>query len=181
MRRALPTIPINMKVYRHFAVLTVVITLSLAMFANGENRKMIENKIQKQQMHDKMAQMQVEELGVTRTMNAAQHKDSGWGPDPAAPKTQDSPSSFGQSTSVAAARPVNSSAKPGCPSVALSRPGFRPAASAANAANCTNRSRLVTGGSISSNAAAAMPLHMSEDQLNAMIQASRERSGGTAQ
>lgn len=37
MRRAPPTLPVNPAMLRHFAVLTVVATVCLAMFASGEN------------------------------------------------------------------------------------------------------------------------------------------------
>jgi hypothetical protein len=39
MTRSAPIIPVNAKMYRHFAIATVLITGTLAMFASGENRE----------------------------------------------------------------------------------------------------------------------------------------------
>jgi len=42
MSRHAPAIPVNAKMYRHFAIITVAITACLAMFADGENRETVE-------------------------------------------------------------------------------------------------------------------------------------------
>lgn len=49
MSRSAPVIPVNAKMYRHFAIATVLITGTLAMFASGENRQAMEDHLAAQQ------------------------------------------------------------------------------------------------------------------------------------
>lgn len=49
MARPAPIIPIDGKMYRHFAIATVMITGCLAMFASGENREALASTIEAQQ------------------------------------------------------------------------------------------------------------------------------------
>ena len=44
MSRPIRTQPIPAKIYRHFAVVTIAITLCIAMFADGENRQALEQQ-----------------------------------------------------------------------------------------------------------------------------------------
>ncbi len=52
MRRVAPASALSPKVLRHFAVLTLFITGGLAMFANGENQSVVAEQIQKRQMQN---------------------------------------------------------------------------------------------------------------------------------
>lgn len=45
MARTAPTLPVNAKMYRHFAVISLTITAGLAMFANSGNREALEEQI----------------------------------------------------------------------------------------------------------------------------------------
>jgi hypothetical protein len=49
MSRSAPVIPVNAKMYRHFAIATVLITGTLAMFASGENQQAVEDHLAAQQ------------------------------------------------------------------------------------------------------------------------------------
>ncbi len=49
MSRSAPIIPVNAKMYRHFAIATVMITGTLALFADGENRQALEEQIEARQ------------------------------------------------------------------------------------------------------------------------------------
>jgi len=48
MARPEPIIPVSAKMYRHFAMITLAITGSLAMFADGENRQEIKDHLARQ-------------------------------------------------------------------------------------------------------------------------------------
>ncbi len=45
MPRAAPTLPVNAKMYRHFAVISLALTAGLAMFADSDNREAFEDHI----------------------------------------------------------------------------------------------------------------------------------------
>lgn len=62
MARSAPVIPVNAKMYRHFAIATVLITGCLAMFASGENREALTETIEAQQ---RRAQVQEVERKAT--------------------------------------------------------------------------------------------------------------------
>ena len=57
MSRHSPVIPINGKMYRHFAIATVLITGCLAMFASGENREALSDAIESQQQKAEVQQV----------------------------------------------------------------------------------------------------------------------------
>jgi hypothetical protein len=50
MRRAVPNLPVSPNMLRHFAVLTLVITGGLAMFAGGENQSFLAEQVKQRQM-----------------------------------------------------------------------------------------------------------------------------------
>ena len=58
MAQSAPIIPVNAKMYRHFAIATVLITGCLAMFASGENREALADTIKSQQQQSQMQQAQ---------------------------------------------------------------------------------------------------------------------------
>lgn len=58
MAQSAPIIPVNAKMYRHFAIATVLITGCLAMFASGENREALADTIESQQQKVEVQQAQ---------------------------------------------------------------------------------------------------------------------------
>lgn len=60
MSRSAPIVPIDGKMYRHFAIATVLITGCLAMFADGENREAMANTIEAQQRQAAVQQAEQE-------------------------------------------------------------------------------------------------------------------------
>ena len=46
MRRAAPPLPISPKLLKHFAVVTLVLTACIAMFADGESREAIQDQVE---------------------------------------------------------------------------------------------------------------------------------------
>lgn len=60
MRKSAPTLPVSTDMLRHFAVLTVVITAGLAMFANGENENVIAEQIRQREMKNQALRMERE-------------------------------------------------------------------------------------------------------------------------
>ncbi len=68
MRRAVPTIPVTPGMLRHFAVLTVAITGCLAMFADGENRQLVEDKLKARQAQNQALRAQAEKGATLRTV-----------------------------------------------------------------------------------------------------------------
>lgn len=50
MRRAAPTLPVTAKMLRHFAIVSVVITSGLAMFASGEGQEILTEKARQTQL-----------------------------------------------------------------------------------------------------------------------------------
>lgn len=60
MSRKAPIIPVDARMYRHFAIATVLITGCLAMFASGENREALADTIEAQQRKVEMEQAQAQ-------------------------------------------------------------------------------------------------------------------------
>jgi len=58
MARPAPIIPVDGKMYRHFAIATVLITGCLAMFASGENRQALAESIESQQRNVEAQQVE---------------------------------------------------------------------------------------------------------------------------
>jgi hypothetical protein len=59
MRRATPTLPVTPVMLRHFAVLTLVITSCIAIFASGENREFVDHQVQAKSAKTNAAPAQV--------------------------------------------------------------------------------------------------------------------------
>jgi hypothetical protein len=60
MSRPPPIIPVDAKMYRHFAIATVMITGCLAVFASGENREALADTIESQQRQVEVQQAQAQ-------------------------------------------------------------------------------------------------------------------------
>ncbi len=60
MSRSAPIIPVDAKMYRHFAIATVMITGCLAMFASGENREALEAQLAENQQQNAARQAEQE-------------------------------------------------------------------------------------------------------------------------
>ena len=85
MARTAPTLPITPKMFRHFAVITVVSTLCLSFFASGENREMVEEEIAQQQAEVKAKKAARAEPAVKSKIKDKREGGGGFGPDPGAP------------------------------------------------------------------------------------------------
>ncbi|MEC9068111.1 MAG: hypothetical protein VX569_12615, partial [Pseudomonadota bacterium] len=67
-RRARPT-GLNAKVYRHFAVITVCLTGTLAIFADGENRAAVAHTIDYREGQTPLAQADARQEGKPPRIN----------------------------------------------------------------------------------------------------------------
>ena len=65
-------IPVDAKMYRHFAIATVLITGCLAMFASGENRQAIQDKIE---AHQRRAEAQQAEQEAAKSNGIGKKKN----------------------------------------------------------------------------------------------------------
>lgn len=54
MSRVAKTLPVSPQMFRHFAIITVGITLCIAMFADGESRQAIEDEFSERQAQNEM-------------------------------------------------------------------------------------------------------------------------------
>ena len=66
MSRPPPTLPVSAKMYRHFATLTIAITLCLAMFAQGEGREALTGAIDKRQVRNRTLTAEAQMMGKRR-------------------------------------------------------------------------------------------------------------------
>lgn len=69
--------------YRHFAVVTVLITLLIALFADGENRQAMGNELEAQRQQTALRQAEGEKLGPRKLArnDLPRRNGSGWGDD----------------------------------------------------------------------------------------------------
>lgn len=65
MRRAPPQLPISPKLLKHFAAATVVITLCVAMFANGGQAK-LDAEVQAREAKNELLRTEAEKLGTRK-------------------------------------------------------------------------------------------------------------------
>jgi hypothetical protein len=76
---------ITLKVYRHFAAITVAITLTLGFFANGEGRQALADEVAERQQEAKLQQAQVARFGqpklIRRRTGSANDRGYGGGFD----------------------------------------------------------------------------------------------------
>ena len=82
MSRIARTLPVSTKLYRHFAVVTVVITVCVALFADGETRATVADEIETRQTKNELVEHEVNKLGVRRqALGALRIKagGGGWG------------------------------------------------------------------------------------------------------
>ncbi|PLK26017.1 hypothetical protein [Novosphingobium sp. TH158] len=63
MKELLESIPVPPKMYRHFAVITVVITACIAVFADGERREAIGAELKAEQQQAALRQAEADTLG----------------------------------------------------------------------------------------------------------------------
>jgi hypothetical protein len=80
----LRTQPIDAKMYRHFAVITVAITLTIGVFADGEGRQALANgvseEVAERQEAARVAQAQVDKFGKPELIRRSPPKPRGdWG------------------------------------------------------------------------------------------------------
>ncbi len=73
MSRSAPIIPVNAKMYRHFAIATVMITATLAMFASGENREALQDRLDAKQQQ--LAMQQAEQQNAAKKGKKANFTD----------------------------------------------------------------------------------------------------------
>ena len=81
MRRSAPTQAVPKQVFQHFAVLTVVLTACIAMFADGNKRQAITGEFTARQQRNQLLQQQEAKLGPIKLSKGAksqrQHFSSG--------------------------------------------------------------------------------------------------------
>lgn len=72
---------ITPKVYRHFAAITVVITLTLGFFANGEGRQALADEVAEQQHQAELQRAQIAKFGQPKLIRrqSSPSNDSGHG------------------------------------------------------------------------------------------------------
>lgn len=63
MRRAAPPLPISPKLLKHFAVVTLVLTACIAMFADGESREAIQDQVELRAANNTLLATEAEKLG----------------------------------------------------------------------------------------------------------------------
>lgn len=61
--RTTPLLGIESRMYRHFAALTLVMSLSIAMFADGSNRKAVSHEIEKRNRSAELKRQEQERFG----------------------------------------------------------------------------------------------------------------------
>lgn len=72
-----------MRMYRHFAVITVALTGTMALFADGENRKAIAEEIAAREQRNELARANAEKFGKPRLVRKAPEATAGkFGPEP---------------------------------------------------------------------------------------------------
>ena len=69
MSRVAQTLPITPKMYRHFAVITVVLTAALALFADGERQELLKAELAKHQSAGGAAKQDDYRLAAARAHN----------------------------------------------------------------------------------------------------------------
>ncbi len=69
MSRIVQTLPITPKMYRHFAIITVVLTAALALFADGERQEVLKGEVAKHQTARGAAKQEDSRLAAARAHN----------------------------------------------------------------------------------------------------------------
>lgn len=67
MSRVSSTLPIPPKMYRHFAVITLILTGCIALFADGESRQAMSDELESQRRQTAMAQASADQLALKGT------------------------------------------------------------------------------------------------------------------
>ncbi len=63
MSRAAPPLPITPKLFKHFATLTIVITVCVAVFADGEGREMVTEQVAAVEAQNRVLKVEAQKLG----------------------------------------------------------------------------------------------------------------------
>lgn len=88
MSRIVRTSPVSANMYRHFAIITVVITACLALFVDGENRDAMAERVAKaaQKSQSPSKELPAATKGTHNRLEdgRSQQASSGWGADPVA-------------------------------------------------------------------------------------------------
>lgn len=88
MARVMPTSTISPKMFQHFAVITVVITGMLAMFADGEGREALEATVEKHQARAEADRIEQEKGKSSNSMGRGKGEVAGtFGADEGIPST----------------------------------------------------------------------------------------------
>ena len=77
MRRAAPPLPISPKLLKHFAAITLVLTASIAMFADGESREVITDQVDMRAARNQLLETEAEKLGTKKLKAHLTLKDNG--------------------------------------------------------------------------------------------------------
>lgn len=79
IRRAKSPIPAHL--YRHFAIVTLVLSFALAMFADGENREAIAQEVEAREQHAELARQSAEKFGKPELIKASPTTAGSFGED----------------------------------------------------------------------------------------------------
>ena len=77
MRRAAPPLPLSPKLLKHFAAITLVLTASIAMFADGESREVITEQVDMRAARNQLLETEAEKLGTKKLKAHLALKDKG--------------------------------------------------------------------------------------------------------
>lgn len=71
--------PVPAKMYRHFAVITIVLTLGLALFADGENRELMAEELAERERQAALERASAEKFGKPKLIKSAQVQQGQFG------------------------------------------------------------------------------------------------------
>ena len=89
--------PIPLKMYQHFAAVTVVMTAGIALFADGENREAMATHIEERERQQELQALSAEITGTRELVRRDERTRGTWGDEGGA---MGAPSSFPQASSA---------------------------------------------------------------------------------
>lgn len=80
MSRIAAALPVDARMYRHFAAITLAVTALVALFADGENRQAIADEVEARETRRELREQQAERPGFSRDLAAHRARPSaaGW-------------------------------------------------------------------------------------------------------
>lgn len=189
MRRPAPDLPITPAMLRHFAILTVAITGCIAMFADGENRQQVMQKLAERQAQNEALRIEKQKAASRTAMvgglvvgkgTRLQDDSAGSGGESSAQRVgtgsidPDRPSAFTPGRAVVTAAP------PPIPGVPNPLQGYTPAdPTIGGMLEPVGPNGLTKSGKRINQAQLHPPAPKSADESQRALDASRIRAGGT--